>query len=63
MDPVDHDSERSPVVALIAAVLSFCHTHRLALHHGENPLAAALISLVARRGDLGERSSTIGTSR
>ncbi|WP_370027962.1 DUF2637 domain-containing protein [Planotetraspora sp. GP83] len=33
------------VVALIAAVVSFRHMHRLALDHGEDPLAAALIPL------------------
>lgn len=33
------------LVALIAAVVSFRHMHRLALDHGEDPLAAALIPL------------------
>ncbi|WP_246149380.1 DUF2637 domain-containing protein [Nonomuraea turkmeniaca] len=33
------------LVALIAAVVSFRHMHELALLHGEDPLAAALIPL------------------
>ncbi|MFE0147761.1 DUF2637 domain-containing protein [Nonomuraea sp. NPDC059007] len=33
----------SLLVALIAAVVSFRHMHELALLHGEDPLAAALL--------------------